>query len=283
MGLFSRDPDADSGADDAGGEDTSFWEERGFVASAIVVGAIVVCLLVWFFARGDGTPVSQPTQTPSTVAPTEQPTGEPTVPPATPTEEPTGTPTRRPTPGAGAGCRAKNPDQRIPHTAPIAVTWEFETDMLIPTQQVGGPAAMDSAGIRYCFAHSPTGAVLAAMVILGQIRNPELTERVLMQQVVANPGRTRALAEARGPRTPETAPPGQSQFTGFKVLDYLPNRAIIAVAVRIDDRNVAAMPVTMVWQRGDWRAELKEDGSFNGETAPDLLRTLDGYVRFGGA
>jgi hypothetical protein len=125
--------------------------------------------------------------------------------------------------------------------------------------------------------------VLAAMVILGQIRNPALTEKVLMLQVVANEGRTRALAEARASRTPETAPPGQAQFTGFKVLDYLPNRAIIAVAVRIDDRNVAAMPVTMVWQRGDWRAELKEDGSFNGDTAPDLLRTLDGYVRFGGA
>jgi hypothetical protein len=283
MGLYSRDPDS-GGGDDAGGGETSFWEERGFVASAIVVGAIVVCLLVWFFARGDGTPTSQPSTSPSTVVPTEQPTDEPSVPPATPpTEQPSSTPTRRPTPGVG-GCRTKNPDQRIPRSAPTAVTWEFETDMLIPRQQQGGPAEMDQAGVRSCFAHSPTGAVLAAMVILGQIRNPALTERVLLQQVVANQGRTRALAEAKATPTPgDTAPPGQSQFTGFKVLDYLQNRAVIAIAVRIDDSNVASMPVTMVWKGGDWRAELKEDGSFNGEVEPDLLRSLDGYVRFGGA
>ena len=70
MGLFSSNPD--SGDDDADGGETSFWQERGFVASAIVVGAVVVCLLVWFFARGDsGTPTSQASETPSTVVPSE--------------------------------------------------------------------------------------------------------------------------------------------------------------------------------------------------------------------
>ncbi len=37
--------------------------------------------------------------------------------------------------------------------------------MLIPLQQEGGPGGDGQRnGVRSCFAHSPTGAVLAAMV-----------------------------------------------------------------------------------------------------------------------
>ncbi|MEU4391134.1 hypothetical protein [Kribbella sp. NPDC023855] len=292
MGLFSRDPDADSGDADTGSDGSAIWQERGFVASAIVIGAVLVCLLVWIFAGGDETPAGQSSPNPTATAlPTEQPTGEPTDPAATPTDEPTteptGTPTTRPTtrpkPGVG-GCKNKNPDQRRPKTAPTAVTWEFEADMLIPLQQEGGPAVMNSAGVRSCFAHSPTGAVLAAMVTLGQIRNPDLTMAVLQERFVANQGRRVALTEGSAtPPTQSPETPRMAQFTGFKVIDYLPDRAIIAIAVQLDDAKVASLPVTMAWADGDWKGVLQTDGSFNGEAEPDVLQTLDGYVRFGGA
>jgi type IV secretory pathway VirB10-like protein len=286
VGLFSRDPDSASGDGSAGDDGSSVFQQRGFVASVIVVGAVVVCLLVWFFARGGDTPASQPSTPTNTAVPTEQPTDDPSGPPATPPAEPTGTatttPTARPKPGVG-GCKTLNPDQRIPRTTPTAVTWEFEADMLIPTQQEGGPAVMDSAGVRSCFAHSPTGAVLAALVTLGQIRNPDLTIPVLHQRFVSNEGLRLALAE--GKATPPTQGPTKTvaQFTAFKVLDYLPTRAIIAIAVRIDDQNVASIPVTMTWAKGDWKGVLQTDGSFNGATEPDLLQSMTGYVRFGGA
>jgi hypothetical protein len=283
VGLFSKGPDSGSGDDDAGGEGTSFWQERGFVASAIVVGAVVVCLLVWFFARDTGTPTTQPTDSPSTVVPTEQPTEESSV-PATPTGQPTGTttPSSGPTASGPGGCRLKHPDQTIPRVAPLAVTWQFEADMLIPLQQEGGPAVTDRTGVRSCFAHSPTGAVLAAMVLLGQIRNPQLTDYVLAKRVVPGPGRNRAAVEARTITTPRNL--GQvPQFTGFKVIDYLPNRAIMSIAVQVDDRNVAALLVTMAWSGGDWKAVLQDDGSFNGAVAPEVLQSLDGFVGFRGA
>jgi hypothetical protein len=284
VGLFSPDRDSGSGGEDAGGEGTSFWQERGFVAAAIVVGAVVVCVLVWVFARDPGTPATQPPASPSVVGPTEQqPTGEPSVPPATPTEEPTSTrtPSGPPTPGVG-GCKLRNPDQRIPRAAPSAVSWQFEADMLIPLQQQGGPAVTDRSGVRSCFAHSPTGAVLAAMVVLGQIRNPDLTADVLATRIAPGPGRTRAMRETRVSTTPRNE--GQvTQFTGFKVFDYQPDRAILAIAVQLGDAQLAALPVTMVWSQGDWKAVLQEDGSFNGQVAPDVLASLDGYVRFRGA
>lgn len=284
MGLFSRDPDSGLGDGDAGGEGTRFWQERGFVASAIVVGAVFVCLLVWVFARGSGTPASQQSPAPTSVVPTEQPTEEPSVPPATPTEEPTGTTTPGTPPpinSSTGGCRNPKPDPRIPYSAPPAVTWQFEADMLIPLQKDGGPATMADNGVRSCFAHSPTGAVLATLVLLGQIRNQDLAESVLMTRVLAGPGRTRALAEVRSPSTPQAT--GQVQFAGFKVIDYQRNRAIIQVAAELNNSSVASLPVTMVWSGGDWKAALKPDGSFNGEVAPDVLQGLDGYVRFSGA
>ncbi|TDD24811.1 hypothetical protein E1218_15825 [Kribbella turkmenica] len=281
MGLFSGD--SGSKDDDAGGEAPGLWQERGFVASAIVVGAVVVCLLVWFFARDPGTPATQPTASPSVVEPTEQPTGEPTVPPATPTDEPTPTSTPSGPPASGrGGCYTKNPDQGRPRVAPSGVTWQFEANMLIPLQQEGGPAVTDESGVLSCFAHSPTGAVLAAMVTLGQIRNPELTDRVLAARIAPGPGRNRAISEARVTRTPRNEGDA-SQFTGFKVIDYTKDRAIVYIAVRLDSQKIAALPVTLTWSRGDWRIVLQEDGSFNGSVQPDVLRSLDGYIRFRGA
>ncbi|MFI6680694.1 hypothetical protein [Kribbella sp. NPDC050470] len=285
MGLFSRDSGSGSAGGDGDGDasGSSFWQDNGFIASAIIVGAVVVCLIVWLFARDPGTPASQPSTSPSVVEPTEQPTEEPSVPPATPTGRPTSTvtPSGPPTPGVG-GCKLKKPDQRIPRMAPSAVTWQFEADMLIPLQQEGGPAVMDRTGVRSCFAHSPTGAVLAAMNVLGQIRNPDLTDEVLATRVVPGPGRNRAITEARVSTTPRNE--GKvAQFIGFKVFDYLPDRAVLQIAVQIDETKIASLPVTMQWYRSDWRAVLQEDGSFNGETAPDVLQSLDGYVRFRGA
>ncbi|TWD80501.1 hypothetical protein FB561_1579 [Kribbella amoyensis] len=283
MAWFSgRDSSADEGGDDSA---ESPWQSRGFVASAIIVGAVVACLAIWFaIGRGDGNdPSTRPSASPSVVEPTDPPSDDPTEPPATPDQPTTPPSTRPPSNNSAGGCKAKNPDQRIPRVAPPAVSWDFETDMMIPRQAVGGPAITDGSGLRHCFAHSPTGAVLAAMVTLGQIRNPDLTETVLRNRIVPGPGRTRALAETRSSPTPRNSQES-SQFTGFKVIDYLPNRAIVSVAVKIDSGiKVAALPITLLWTGGDWKLVLQSDGSFNGEVAPDILQSLEGYVRFGGA
>jgi hypothetical protein len=287
VGLFSRNPDS---GDDSDGEKTSFVEERGFIASAIVIGAVLICLVVWFMAGGrSDNPTAGPTQTPSTVAPTRQPTeqeaNEP--PPASPTEVPTATRNTPPPPNSHTGgCHDKNPSQAIPRVAaPIAVSWQFEGKMLIPIQAASGPATTSPNGVRSCFAHSPTGAVLAAMVLLGQIQNPEVAMAALHNRVYPGPGRDAAIAAAKQTaQTPSTVA-GDIQFAGFKVLDYPPNatRAIIQVVADLNNNAYGAMPITMRWYHGDWYAELQTDGSFNGSLEPDVLTSLSGYVRFSGA
>jgi hypothetical protein len=284
MALFSGRSDPDDGDDD-GAERSTPWENRGFVASAIVIGAVVVCVIVFLVVGGSGGG-GQPGagSTPTVTEPTDVPTDEPSEPPATPGDDQSSTPvTPPPVNNAAGGCKAKNPDQRIPRSAPPAVSWQFETDMLIPLQAQGGPANTDTNGLRHCFAHSPTGAVLAAMVTLGQIRNPDLTKAVLQRRIAPGTGRTRALNENRASPTPPHDVGEVPQYTGFKVVDYLPERAIVALAVQVDFKSVASLPITLLWQAGDWKVVLQSDGSFNGEVAPDILGSLDGYVRFGGA
>ncbi|MFC6158108.1 hypothetical protein ACFWUU_27475 [Kribbella sp. NPDC058693] len=282
MGLFSKDPDSDGDSD---GEKTSFLEERGFVASAIVIGAVLICLVVWAVAsNGSDTPAANPSQTPSTIAPTEQPT-ESTGPPATPTEQPTATQTAPPPPNSHTGgCHDSNPEQAIPRlAAPVAVTWQFEGEMLVPIQAAAGPASTGTNGVRSCFAHSPTGAVFAAMVLLGQVQNPQVSVAALKTRVLAGPGRTAAIAAARNElQTPPTEA-GDVQFSGFKVLYYTTTQAIVQVVANLNNKAYGALPITMQWSHGDWYAVLQDDGTFNGSVEPDILSSLNGYVRFSGA
>ena len=286
MGLFSSNTDSGGDSD---GEKNSFLEERGFIASAIVVGAVLICLVVWFMLGGrSDNPTANPSQTPSTGVPTGQPTEEETnqPPPVSPTEVPTGRPTPPPATSRAGGCHNKNPNQAIPRlAAPVAVSWQFEGKMLIPIQAANGPATTSPNGVRSCFSHSPTGAVLAAMVALGQLQNPVVGVATLRSRVYPGPGRTAAIAEARQTPTTPSGMTGDLQFAAFKVLDYPTNatRAIIQIVADLNGKAYGGMPITMRWYHDDWYVELQDDGSFNGSLEPDILSSLSGYVRFSGA
>ncbi|HZX08978.1 hypothetical protein [Kribbella sp.] len=287
MGLFSRDTDSGGDSDDENSR--SFFEERGFIASAIIIGAVLICLVVWFMARGTNSPAAAPSQSPSTPAPTGQPTAvEPTGAPATPINTPPpATQTAPPPPNSHTGgCHDKSPEQGIPRAAaPTAVTWQYEAQMLVPLQAANGPATTSPDGVRSCFSHSPTGAVLAAMVLLGQVQNSAVSVAALKDRVLPGPGKTLAMAAAeKEARTPPTDP-GSVQFAGFKVLYYPQNatQAIVQIACDLNRKAYGAIQVTMQWYRSDWYAVLQDDGTFNGTVEPDILSSLDGYVRFSGS
>jgi hypothetical protein len=286
VGLFSRDSDS---GDESDGATTSFLEERGFIASAIVIGAVLICVVVWFLVgdRSDD-PVANPGPSPSTIVPTAQPTGqESSEPPVEPTAVPTETRTPPPEPNSGTGgCHNKNPSQKIPRlVAPVAVSWQFEGKMLVPIQAANGPASTSPNGVRSCFAHSPTGAVLAAMVTLGQLQNPETAAATVQTRVYPGAGKEAALAQLAQRSSTPSAVAGELQFAGFKVLDYPQNatRALVQIVSDYNGRAYGAMPITMRWYRNDWYVELQPDGSLNGQTEPDILTSLSGYVRFSGS
>src|SRR5262245_55691034 len=156
MGLFSRD---DDDASDGGG---SPFEGRGFILSAIVVGAIVVCGVALLVTRDRGTPAATPTTSPSAVA-TQVPTGEPTGPtgPATPDpNQPSQTATPRPTTSHGPQpCKLAANTEGLAE-APAGVSWDFDNGVLVPLRDTLGPGITDPDGLKRCFRHSPAGAVV---------------------------------------------------------------------------------------------------------------------------
>ncbi|MFC0624919.1 hypothetical protein [Kribbella deserti] len=284
MAIFSKSDDGDDLTD---GE--SPWSSRGFIASIIVVAAIAICALAWIVLGGpDDNTTGPKTGVPSeTVAPTTDPTGPPATADPTPTDptptDPVPTATTSPRPGA---CGIKPGDQRITSVAPIGVAWTFEGGILVPFKSTIGPQVRDGSGIRSCYAHSPIGAVFAAMNTLAQVQDGQNAERVIRQRVVPGAGRDRALADAKAARlspTPIVGGAAQVQFVGFKILDYAPDRALVSVAVQSGGEvdKVAGLVVSMRWSGGDWKLALRSDGSISGD--PDVLGSLDGYVSFRGA
>jgi hypothetical protein len=272
-------------SDESGDESDreSPWNSRGFVASVIVIAAIALCGLAWLLlgGGGSGTPSAEPTPTPSGVPTDEQPTTDPTEPPATVDPTPTeSVPTTKPSQG---GCGIPPGDQRIRSSAPVGVAWRFEGGILIPTKDIIGPGARDSSGVLRCFAYSPIGSVFAAMATLAQVQDETTIVKVIEQRVAPGPGRTRALAVARAEGVDAT--PGRAntpvQFVGFKIVDYTKSRVVLSLAVQTDREKAAGMSVVMRWIDGDWKMDLRSDGSISGD--PDVLGSLDGYVRFRGA
>lgn len=285
MAIFSKSDDGDEMDGD------SPWGSRGFIASVIVVAAVVICGLAWLVLGGGGDdPNTNPTVAPTGV-PTETPTVEPTGPPATVDPTPTDPlPTDPVSPGASprpGACAIKPGDQRQAATAPTGVAWTFEGGILVPYKPTIGPAVVDAAGIRSCFAHSPIGSVFAAMNGLAQAQDVQNAERVIRARVAKGTGRDRALAEARLARispTPFVGGKAPVQFVGYKYVDCTStNRCVLSVAVQsgAEVDKVAGLIVAMKWSEGDWRLDLRSDGSISGD--PDVLGSLDGYVRFRGA
>ncbi|WP_328989832.1 PT domain-containing protein [Kribbella sp. NBC_01245] len=284
MAIFSKSDDGDEMDGD------SLWESRGFIASVIVVVAVVICGLAWLVLGGGGDdPNTNPTVDPTGV-PTETPTVEPTGPPATADPTPTDPlPTDPVSPGASprpGACTIKPGDQRMAATAPTGVFWRFEGGILVPFKPTVGPLVHDSSGVLSCFAHSPIGSVFAAMNSLAQAQDAQNAERVIRARVAPGPGRDRALADARLARispTPFVGGKAQVQFVGYKYVDCSTNRCVLSVAVQsgAEVDKVAGLVVVMKWSGGDWKIDLRSDGSISGD--PDVLGSLDGYVRFRGA
>lgn len=275
MALFSRDRETDD-------ESEGPFEGRAFVLSAIVVGAALVCgVALFFLGRDSGTPGAAPTQEPSapvTTAPTEEPTGPPATPDATPTKRPTN-------PDGPAPCKLAPTEEGLTE-APRAVSWDFEDGVLVPTRADIGAGIIDDDGLRRCYRRSPAGAVFAAFTTLAQAQNPDTRLAVVQHRLATGPGQRHALAEARRLQvspTPDTVRNelGQMQYAGYKVIDYTPNRAVLSVAIQVEDQNIGGVAVNLVWQGSDWKVVLRSDGDLG--PRPDLLATLDGYIAFKGA
>ncbi|WP_459644194.1 hypothetical protein [Kineococcus sp. NUM-3379] len=181
-------------------------------------------------------------------------------------------------------CGLPEGPQVLPRQAPQGVTWELLDGTAVPSApRTFGPGRVTD-GLRTCYAHSPTGAVLAAAGVFATTGVPSLVGPMMRELTAAGPGRDAALRRlaAEGVR-PEPSGPGV-QVTGFQVLAYTAAEATVDLAFAVREgggrTGYVSWPATLRWEDGDWKLVLDDAGEFTAgvQGLPDLT----GYVYWSG-
>lgn len=237
----------------------------GFIVSALLVVALIVGLAFLLFTRedtdkaGDGKPVE--------VSSTTQANGDATQ--------------AAPTGGAGQAesdsvCGLVALDQVVPTQALPSVPVEVGTRIQVPSIDGYGPGVTE--GISHCFAHNPSGAILAAANFMTWFSSSEQLDEVVPALMAKGPNRDRLEADIKEGWQGETG----SAFTihGFKYEDRGPDNAMVVLAVShvaFPDK-IAGWPLVLTWQDGDWKVETPSTDSW-GERMIDSL-PLEGFVEW---
>ena len=233
------------------------FTKPGFIIAAALVLALVAAVAVIFFLPKDGS-TAQPA--PATAADTSAPAA-----PATS--------------AAASGksiCGLPSSSETALGTAPTT-TWELVGTMAAPTDPKIGPGRTDDQGIRSCFAHTPTGALYAA-VNLWALGSDSSKEPAIAEQLAAKgPGRDAGMKAI-----PTSAPVSavKVQIAGFNV-SYTTHQAVVELAFKADNGALASVRTTLLWQDGDWKGVVADNGAPLEE--PRQVRDLSAFILWSGA
>ncbi|GGM81980.1 hypothetical protein GCM10012275_60740 [Longimycelium tulufanense] len=237
----------------AEGDERNPWTRSGFLLSAGVVGLLLVLLVVVLVETSTTNNGQAQPQPPAGTA---------------------GPAVSAPTRPAGPG------PTTIPATPPQDVSWQLYRSVALPVSASAGPHEItDSAATVY--AHTPTGALMAAAHIpVRKLIAPDW-RRVVAEQVADGPGRD-AYVKLREQVTNDTVTPGMlGQIAGYKFVHYSPDTATIQIVTRFATKGTLQLTtLTVTWQDGDWRLVLQPDGA-DSPTAQSL-NSLAGFTEWGG-
>jgi len=221
------------------------------LVSAGFLVLIVICLFIVLFATRSGPTSSNP--------PSPQVAAPPT-----------------------AGEHADDGDQTIPATAPPGVSWTVFHGMALPESQTFGPTQV-TGDVAAGYAHSPTGALLAAANINIRYVFADDWRTVVAEQTVPGPGQD-AFARLRAQIPVDTFQPGsRGQYTAFRFVNYTPEIATIQFVTQFASNGGTQQlsTFTVQWDGKDWRLVLQPNGAGGPEATP--LSSLDGFTPWGPA
>lgn len=240
---------------------SSRFSPRALVAAAVVVLVllIAVVLLVVSFFRGDDVPQGV---APSAVA----------------TQDTGGGGSEGDSGPAAAGapvCPENEGSQdRIVAEAPEA-TWRYQDLIAYPVAPEYGPAVTDDVG-RFCFQHSPTGALFMAgtAAAAGSAVSGDYGQAYLVRSLAEGPYRDQILSQGTpGYGTSDV----RAAIKGFKVLDYTGDTATIDFGVDMTAQGRQAyisVIYLLTWQDGDWRLRADVEQPMTASVLPNLA----GYI-----
>ena len=240
-------------------EKRSPFTRPGFIAAAGVVAVIVVCAIILAIinlSRGD----SEPAPAPSTSAPSPTPS----------TSSPAAS-------GDESMCGLSGVELTGTVSAGPPATWEFEGTMGYPTSPTFGPGKTDPAGFRYCFQHSPEGALFMAANSFAQ-GSGSGDNRAWAEYVFADgPYRNQLLAESTNTSSIAGT---RTSIEGFRILNYDGKHATIDLAVSVSTASgttTVSGVYTLVWVDGDWKVSTENATPLDVAPIPNVA----GYTTWG--
>lgn len=160
-------------------------------------------------------------------------------------------------------------------TAPPA-QWSLVGTIAAPTVDGQGPAVVDDDGFRSCFAHTPTGAVVAAANLAALGSYPPVRTRFNHEAIAPGPGRDALLTE---PASQGSSDGVRLELAGFQLLRYTGEQADLDLAFRSSTGQLFGFTVYLTWAEGDWKARMADDGSALSSISP--ITDLSSYVAWG--
>jgi hypothetical protein len=160
------------------------------------------------------------------------------------------------------GCSLPTGSQEAPSTSPPAgVTWNVVGSMNVPQSGSLGPQRTKD-GLQVCFAHSPSGALLAAMNYYAEGTSSTVTARQLAEQLSVNVPKALLAQPGNGASGElEAAAGGPVQIAGYKFDSYSPERATYDIVIQGPHGALTSITTTMIWTGQDWRYSWPADNN----------------------
>jgi hypothetical protein len=245
-------PDAEQGS--------PFARPAFLVAAVLVLVIVLLGVVVAVRVSRSSDAVAPPISTPSQV------------------EEPS--PTPRPTDPATSVCGLAGVFDSGTVTEAPAAAWQYEDTTAYPTSPEFGPGKNGDEGFRYCFQHTPTGALFATANALAQGTSTDVAKINAWASyfVSKGSGRQDQLDQLSQPRTDGSGV--RMTIVGFKVLAYSADSARVDLGVQTSGNGqtlYASFVYELTWQEGDWKLNSDAPTPFNFATVP----STDSYVPWG--
>lgn len=169
---------------------------------------------------------------------------------------------------SSTACTLPAGSQSVPYNSPPAGTqWGTVGSMSVP-QASGTLGPQHTSGVwNTCFAHSPTGALLAAMNFWAESTHGAADAGETYQHLAVNVPRGALSA------TDHLDDTGPFQYDGYKYDSYTSSEARISLVMRGPGKLIAVV-TPMSWNGSDWRYLFPSGGVPPFEAIPDLT----GYV-----
>ncbi|WP_446046160.1 hypothetical protein [Streptomyces olivaceus] len=179
--------------------------------------------------------------------------------------------------GRPENCRTDDGDNARPTAAPTDVRWRRLVAIMVPTSPSAGPLHTD-AMMWWCFAHTPTGAVLAAHVIPVELSGPAW-RIVAEQQVVPGEPRDAFVSSKPGADRTNSEESAIGRFAGFSLASYSGDSATVRLLLTNPVGGYLSTSVSVRWREGDWKVALRDDGSLY---SPEKRAAKpDGFIMWG--